>query len=228
MNLYKNVERHKDSHAEDLLVNNEIAICQYFMDTEKVNKLHFVRDEIKFSLYPETHEKIKEIVSKILIRYRGFVSSPASTKYHGNYDGGLFDHSLAVYLAAIRSSNEYGIKPSDVNFIACFFHDLCKVGKYRYQHDKISTNSVQFYEYNPDYVGIEHGAESLRRLLNIETIKNIKEFLPEAWQLAIAYHMGVFGVSDTEMKNFSLLTEKYPEILLLHHADMISTKIYKI
>jgi len=228
MNLYKNVERNKDGHAEDLLVNNEIAICQYFMDTEKVNKLHFVRDEIKFSLYPETHEKIKEIISKILIRYRGFISSPASIKYHGNYDGGLFDHSLAVYLAAIRSSNEYGIKPSDVNFIACFFHDLCKVGKYRYQHDKISTNSVQFYESDPDYVGIEHGAESLRRLLNIETIKNIKEFLPEAWQLAIAYHMGVFGVSDTEMKNFSSLTEKYPEILLLHHADMIATKIYKI
>lgn len=228
MNLYKNVERNKDGNAEDLLVNNEIAICQYFMDTEKVNKLHFVRDEIKFSLYPETHEKIKEIVSKILIRYRGFVSSPASVKYHGNYDGGLFDHSLAVYLAAIRSSNEYGIKPSDVNFIACMFHDLCKVGKYQLGFDTIHTDAVQFYEYNPDYVGIEHGAESLRRLLNIETIKNIKEFLPEAWQLAIAYHMGVFGVSDTEMKNFSSLTEKYPEILLLHHADMIATKIYKL
>ena len=86
MNLYKNVERNKDGHAEDLLVNNEIAICQYFMDTEKVNKLHFVRDKIEFSLDNETHEKIKEVVSKILIRYRGFISSPASAKYHGNYE----------------------------------------------------------------------------------------------------------------------------------------------
>lgn len=228
MNLYKNVERNKDGHAEDLLVNNEIAICQYFMDTEKVNKLHFIRDKIKFSLDSETHEKIKEVVSKILIRYRGFVSSPASVNHHGNYDGGLFDHSLAVYLAAIRTSNEYGIKPSDVNFIACMFHDLCKVGKYQLSFDTVSTNVVQFYEYDPDYVGIEHGAESLRRLLTIETIKDIKEVLPEAWQLAIAYHMGVFGVSDIEMKNFSSLTEKYPEILLLHHADMIATKIYKL
>ena len=228
MNLYKNVERNKDGHAEDLLVNNEIAICQYFMDTEKVNKLHFIRDKIEFSLDSETHEKIKEVVSKILIRYRGFVSSPASVNHHGNYDGGLFDHSLAVYLAAIRTSNEYGIKPSDVNFIACMFHDLCKVGKYQLSFDTVSTNVVQFYEYDPDYVGIEHGAESLRRLLTIETIKDIKEVLPEAWQLAIAYHMGVFGVSDIEMKNFSSLTEKYPEILLLHHADMIATKIYKL
>ncbi len=228
MNLYKNVERNKDGHAEDLLINNEIAICQYFMDTEKVNKLHFVRDEIEFSLDPEVHNKIKEVVSKILIRYRGFISSPASIKYHGNYDGGLFDHSLAVYLAAIRSSNEYGIKPSDVNFIACFFHDLCKVGKYIAVPEFKKNYTMVQYEYNPDYIGIEHGAESLRRLLTIETINNIEEVLPEAWQLAIAYHMGVFGVSDTEMKNFSSLTEKYPEILLLHHADMIATKIYKL
>lgn len=26
----------------------------------------------------------------------GFFHAPASTKYHGNYEGGLFDHSLAV------------------------------------------------------------------------------------------------------------------------------------
>ena len=228
MNLYKNVERNKDGHAEDLLVNNEIAICQYFMDTEKVNKLHFVRDKIEFSLDNETHEKIKEVVSKILIRYRGFISSPASAKYHGNYDGGLFDHSLAVYLAAIRTSNEYGIKPSDVNFIACMFHDLCKVGKYKIKEKSIDKVNTSSYEYNLDYDGIEHGAESLRRLLTIETIKDIEEVLPKSWQYAIAYHMGVFGVSNEEMKNFSSMSDKYPEILLLHHADMIATKIYKI
>ena len=26
----------------------------------------------------------------------GFFKAPASTKYHGNYEGGLFDHSLSV------------------------------------------------------------------------------------------------------------------------------------
>ena len=26
----------------------------------------------------------------------GFFTAPASTKYHGNYEGGLFDHSLSV------------------------------------------------------------------------------------------------------------------------------------
>lgn len=228
MNLYKNVERNKDGQAEGLLTKNKIAICQYFMDTEKVNKLHFVRDEIEFSLDPEVHKKIKEVVSKVLIRYREFISSPASVKYHGNYDGGLFDHSLAVYLAAIRLSIEYGIKPSDVNFIACFFHDLCKVGKYIAVPEFKKNYTMVQYEYNPDYDGIEHGAESLRRLLTVETIKDIEEVLPKSWQYAIAYHMGVFGVSNEEMRNFSSMSEKYPEILLLHHADMVATKIYKL
>ena len=28
----------------------------------------------------------------------GFFTAPASTKYHGNYEGGLFDHSLSLLL----------------------------------------------------------------------------------------------------------------------------------
>lgn len=227
MNLFENIKNHKDGESNNLLMHNERSICQYFLDTS-VNKLEFIRNELMFSLDPKVHEKIRGIVSQILIHYTEFVRSPASVKYHGNYSGGLFDHSLAVYLAAIRNSNNYGIKESDVNFIACMFHDLCKVGKYKIKEETIAGIKTASYEYNRDYVGIEHGAESLRRLLTIETIKDIEEFLPEAWQLAIAYHMGVFDVSDTEMKNFSSLTEKYPEILLLHHADMIATKIYKL
>ena len=217
----------ENDESTKLSSHNELAIYKYFSGIYE-NKLQFLRNEIIFSLDEETNKKVKEIVSQILIHYTGFIHSPASIKYHGNYDGGLFDHSLAVYLAAIKNSVNYGISECNVNFIACMFHDLCKVGKYKVKKETVGDIINVSYEYNPDYVGIEHGAESLRRLLTFDTIKNIEDFLPEAWQLAIAYHMGVFGVSDTEMKNFSSLTEKYPEVLLLHHADMIATKIYKI
>jgi hypothetical protein len=46
--------------------------------------------------------------------------------------------------------------------------------------------------------------------------------------MAINYHMGVFGVSNEEMLRFSKITESVPEVLLLHHADMIATKIYHV
>lgn len=171
------------------------------------------------------NERIQKIVNRVIIRYPNFIRDPASTKYHGAYPGGLFDHSLMVYKYALEFNDKYNLKELP-NFIACMFHDICKVGKYDLStHTKSDGTKESIYSYNPNYSGIEHGAESLRRLLLIDDVDS--ETLPEPWQFAVAYHMGVFGVSDIEMSNFSKMSEKYPEILLLHHCDMLATKIAK-
>ena len=101
------------------------------------------------------------------------------------------------------------------NIAAILLHDICKVGKYTYNADKNK------YDYNYNAVpSFQHGAESYRRLVH-------EGFhLSREWELAVAYHMGNWGVSETESKDFSTITEKIPEVLLLHHADMIATKIY--
>lgn len=220
----------KDGQSEELLMKNEIKICKHLSDEERNNDsngkiLSLLKDELLYSLNDKEDKLIKRAISKILIRYSSFFNEPASTKFHGAYKGGLIDHSLAVYLAAIRTSIYYGIQASEVNPIACLFHDICKVGKYKLVKDEKKGDDSFKYVYNNDYNGIEHGAESLRRLLNIE---GVGEMIPEPWQIAIAYHMGVFGVSNTEMQNFSTMSERYPEVLLLHHADMIATKIYDL
>ena len=36
-----------------------------------------------------------------------FFTAPASTKYHGNYEGGLCEHSLDVYDMAVRLENTF-------------------------------------------------------------------------------------------------------------------------
>lgn len=220
----------KDGQSEELLMKNEMKICKHLSSEERNNDsngkiLSLLKDELLYSLNDEEDKSIKKAISKILIRYSSFFNEPASTKYHGAYKGGLIDHSLAVYLAAIRTSIHYGIQASEVNPIACLFHDICKVGKYKLVKDDKKGDDSFKYIYNNDYDGIEHGAESLRRLLNIE---GVGELIPEPWQIAIAYHMGVFGVSNTEMQNFSTMSERHPEVLLLHHADMIATKIYDL
>lgn len=216
-----------DEPSKKLLIQNELKIYNYLSNEERNNNsndkiLSLLKDELLYSLNDEEDKLIKRAICKILIKYSTFFNEPASTKFHGAYKGGLVDHSLAVYLAAIRTSNYYGINPSDVNPIACLFHDICKVGRYKLVKDNKSDDGFK-YIYNNDYNGIEHGAESLRHLLNIE---GVGELIPEPWQIAIAYHMGVFGVSNTEMQNFSTMSERYPEVLLLHHSDMIATKIY--
>ena len=40
----------------------------------------------------------------------GFFTAPASTKYHGAYEGGLFDHSYAVTTNLLRLSEALDLK----------------------------------------------------------------------------------------------------------------------
>lgn len=148
--------------------------------------------------------------------YGSFVKDPASTKFHGAYTGGLFDHSIAVYEAALTSAPIYGIDSFNVDPIACIFHDICKVGTYR----EYTPGRIEYNNCAPHSIG--HGSESLRRLLKA----GIK--MSDNWELAVNYHMGVFDVSKSEMMAFSSISEKVPEVLLLHHADMIASKIYHV
>ena len=40
----------------------------------------------------------------------GFFMKPASIKYHGNYTGGLFDHSFKVMKELIEMTNKLGLE----------------------------------------------------------------------------------------------------------------------
>lgn len=76
-----------------------------------------------------------------------FFIAPASTKYHGNYDGGLCEHSIDVYEMAVRLESLYREdirkqylvlnRPYDHDqfmeslTIASLFHDLCKTNFYK-------------------------------------------------------------------------------------------------
>lgn len=40
----------------------------------------------------------------------GFFTAPASTKYHGAYEGGLFDHSYNVTYALLELTKQCGIR----------------------------------------------------------------------------------------------------------------------
>ncbi|HAM31770.1 MAG TPA: hydrolase, partial [Erysipelotrichaceae bacterium] len=61
-----------------------------------------------------------------------FFEAPASTRFHGNYKGGLVEHSLHVYeclkdyLARQRCHDEYKLNYSDESIaIVALLHDIC-------------------------------------------------------------------------------------------------------
>ena len=68
-------------------------------------------------------------------------TAPASTRYHGNYDGGLCEHCLNVYdnLVAITKALNEDFDNSTLIIVA-LLHDLAKINFYeKYQYiDKIN------------------------------------------------------------------------------------------
>ena len=62
----------------------------------------------------------------------GFLTAPASTKYHGNYEGGLFDHSLNVTRALLLMTENNDLKWGDERspYVVGIIHDLCKIDQY--------------------------------------------------------------------------------------------------
>lgn len=177
----------------------------------------------------------KAIVEEDFEQYPGFFTSPASAKYHGAYEGGLFDHCMAVYEAALKIGPAMGYNATEIDFMACMFHDLCKVGAYKLDKNR-STEEKPVYNY-ADNDGISHGSESLRRLLNsiIEISGYVEYYIPlrsvipsKEWQFAIAQHMGAFCMNNEDTINFGKNCEKHQEVLLLHTADMIASKTYGV
>lgn len=60
-----------------------------------------------------------------------FFTAPASTKYHGAYEGGLAEHSLHVWHLLMEKNNYYRLGLStEVTTITALLHDVCKIGFY--------------------------------------------------------------------------------------------------
>ncbi|MEG0592666.1 MAG: hydrolase, partial [Coprobacillus sp.] len=88
-----------------------------------------------------------------------FFEAPASTRFHGSYDGGLVEHSLNVYdclkdyLSRDTVKNKYGLSYSEESIaIVALLHDMCKIDCYKKGTRNVKENGqwiqVPTYEYN--------------------------------------------------------------------------------
>ncbi len=144
---------------------------------------------------------------------KGFFESPASTKYHGSYPGGLCQHSINVTFNALDLCGLPAFAGVDRHAaaVAALLHDICKVGVYRRREDGR-------YEYFDDR-GIGHGTGSV-----LLAKKYITLTLEE--QAAIRWHMGMYSDMEMAAELAAKLSGVYslcPLALLIHHADMMAT-----
>ena len=150
----------------------------------------------------------------------GFFSAPASTKYHGNYEGGLFDHSFTVMniLVELSAKNNLKWQRAESPFIVGMFHDLCKIDQYRIDNSEPYTvGEATRYEYRTDTDFKGHGDKSI--LLLCQHMK-----LTEEEVMCIRYHMGAFTEKD-EWRDYTNAVHRYANVLWTHHADMLASHV---
>ena len=165
-------------------------------------------------LYLKTMGYQDPTISVTDLRELGFFSAPASTKYHGDYDGGLFDHSFQVAKALESLTRRLDLKWSrpESPYIVGMYHDLCKCDNYILD---VETNK---YIYNPDIVIPGHGEKSV--ILAQKYINLTDEEIA-----CIRWHMGAYEKDPKMWEYYGRAIEEYPNVLYTHTADMIASKI---
>jgi hypothetical protein len=77
-----------------------------------------------------------------------YFTAPASTKYHGNYEGGLAAHSLNVYDSLMVVYDQFADKGDIADpeslIIVALLHDLCKINYYVIDSEPASSAQLNY------------------------------------------------------------------------------------
>jgi putative nucleotidyltransferase with HDIG domain len=144
----------------------------------------------------------------------GFFDAPASLKYHGAYDGGLFEHSLETATALVKLTEKLGLRwetPESARIVG-MYHDLCKCNNY------VRNPDTGVWEHNDKSVLPGHGDKSV--IITQQFLELTGEEVA-----CIRWHMGAYE-TDTRMWNYyGRAVEMFPNVLYTHTADMIASHI---
>lgn len=178
-------------------------------------------------------EGIENVIS--WLEMSDFFVAPASTVFHGNYEGGLAEHSYDVAITAndiremlIRRKPELEQQVSRDNIIiAALLHDVCKANIYKKttKYRKDDRNQWETYEsYTVDYseLPLGHGEKSVIRLLRLGLEMTDEELL------AIRWHMSAWDLpfQSAEAKgNIYMAKEKSLLLSILQAADGLTSAI---
>ena len=155
-----------------------------------------------------------------IVEKTDFFTAPASTRFHGSYEGGLLEHSLNVYECLCdfakrpRFREQYGFTFSEESLaIVSLLHDICKTNFYKTEMRNVKKNgvweSVPTYEFE-DKLPYGHGEKSVYIISGYMKLTREEAF-------AIRYHMG-FSSTDDE-RNVGAAFEMFPLAYPLSVAD---------
>ena len=165
----------------------------------------------------------------------GYFIAPASSHHHLNVEGGLVQHSLNTYRAALtiwegmkQFRHKLGSEVTKDNLIiACLLHDICKCDIYK-KNTKLKRGLFNLREETSSYsVSYEdfpmgHGEKSV-----ILALAGGLEMY-DSEMVAIRWHMGPWRLNredHEEMQCYKAAADKYPLTIILHTADTLAARI---
>lgn len=152
-----------------------------------------------------------------------FYDAPASTRFHGAYEGALAEHSINVMdcarsIAIALNGKKWYQAHQDSITICALLHDLGKAGQfgkplYIPNMLKKGPSEAQPFKINEDLMTLPHEIVSI-----VEATKFID--LTEDEQRAIAWHNGLYGIFKYDIQGKE--NELY---MILHFADMWASRV---
>jgi hypothetical protein len=119
-----------------------------------------------------------------------FYIAPASTHFHGAYEGGLLEHSLEVYDNLEKMQDAYFVNANNASMIiVALLHDICKANFYKTDFRNVK-NDIGVWEKVPyytieDQLPLGHGEKSVMLLQRFIRLTPDEIY-------AIRWHMGGF------------------------------------
>ena len=178
-------------------------------------------------------ERIDRVIDYLENR-SDYFTAPASTAFHGNYAGGLAEHSLNVYEVAMRVKTamvdmkpELADRISDESIaIVTLLHDLCKTNVYKIEkkNRKVNGRWEEVDAYGVDYskFPLGHGEKSVIMLLTLGFPLTRDEMM------AIRWHMTAWELAfqSAEAKaNLNAAKEQCPLLAVLQAADGLASSL---
>lgn len=170
-------------------------------------------------------EGIEELIS--FLEQTDFFTAPASTRFHGNFEGGLLEHSMKVY-EILKHKVEHCILPIEISnesiILIALLHDVCKVNFYKIDYRNAKNEAGQWekvpYYTVEDTIPYGHGEKSV--MMITEYIK-----LTPDEKYSIRWHMGYTEPKEA-YNTIGGAYKKYPVALLTHEADLEATYFFDI
>lgn len=192
----------------------KIEKSEVFIMTDKERFIEIFNSKIK-------REGADKLLAYLCSDSCDFFTAPASTRFHGAYEGGLCEHSLNVYdclcdiLSRPRIKEVYGVEYSEESIaISALLHDLCKTNFYNVSYRNAKNpegrwESVPYYTIE-DTLPYGHGEKSVYIASGYMKLTRDEAF-------AIRFHMG-FSTND-DPGNVGRALEMFPLAFFLNCAD---------